>query len=145
MRAYRLNFWHTGATGLWMTWGTVLLVLVVPLAIFWPVHSHEFVLWDDNKTIYENPALRSFTLDHLLRFWRAPHMELYIPCTYMLWAVTAAVSRWVAPPPAGGAPTRSAALSQPEPAGAPRNRPGRVAHAASSPQLYGARGPTSNP
>ena len=104
MRACRLNFWQTGATGPWMTWGIVLLLLVVPLAIFWPVHSHEFVLWDDNKTIYENPALRSFTLDHLLRFWRAPHMELYIPCTYMLWALTAAMSRWVAPQPTGDTP-----------------------------------------
>jgi hypothetical protein len=81
----------------------VLLLLVVTLAVFWSVHSHEFVLWDDNKTIYDNPALRSCTLDHLLRFWRAPHMELYIPFTYMLWAVTAAVSRWVTPQPTGGA------------------------------------------
>jgi len=29
-------------------------------------------------------------------------MELYIPFTYMLWAVTAAVSRWVAPQPPDG-------------------------------------------
>jgi tetratricopeptide (TPR) repeat protein len=82
----------------------VLLLLVVTLAVFWSVHRHEFVLWDDNKTVYDNPALRSFTLDHLLRFWRAPHMDLYIPFTYLLWALTAAGSRWVTPPPTGGAP-----------------------------------------
>src|SRR5262245_26440264 len=102
MRTLRLNFGYTGAPGRAMPWGRVLLLIVVPLAVFWPVLSHEFVLWDDNKTVYENPALRSFTLDHFLRFWRAPHMELYIPCTYMLWAVTAAVSRWVRPQPTGG-------------------------------------------
>src|SRR5215510_9623760 len=104
MRALRLNFCHTDAPGLGISWGIVLLLMVMPLVVFWPVHSHEFVLWDDNKTIYENPALRSFTLDHLLRFWRASHMELYIPFTYMLWAVTAAVSRWVAPQPPDGVP-----------------------------------------
>ena len=87
MRARRLNFWHTGATGLWMTRGIVLLLMVVPLAIFWPVHSHEFVLWDDNKTIADNPALRSFTLDHLLAFWRAPICRtLYSPHVYAVGA-----------------------------------------------------------
>jgi tetratricopeptide (TPR) repeat protein len=104
MRALRPDFCKTGATGLGITWGIMLLLIVVTLAVFWPVHSHEFILWDDNKTVYENPALRSFTLDHLLRFWRAPHMELYIPFTYMLWALTAAVSRWVTQQPTGGAP-----------------------------------------
>src|SRR5262249_10105825 len=88
----------------WLPWSVVLLLMCVPLAVFWLVPSHEFVLWDDNKTVYENPALRSFTLDHMLRFWRAPHMELYIPFTYMLWAVTAAVSRWVTQQPTGGTP-----------------------------------------
>ena len=103
MRALRLSFCQTGATGLGITWGIVLLLIVVTLAVFWPVHSHEFILWDDNRTVYENPALRSFTLEHILRFWRAPHMELYIPFTYMLWALTAAVSRWVTQQPTGGA------------------------------------------
>jgi hypothetical protein len=67
--------------------------MVVTLAVFWPVHSHEFVLWDDHRNISENPALHSFTLDHILSFWRAPYMDLYIPFTYMLWALTAA-GRW---------------------------------------------------
>jgi Flp pilus assembly protein TadD len=82
----------------------VLLLMVVTLAVFWPVHSHEFLLWDDHRNISENPTLHSFSLDHILSFWRAPYMDLYIPFTYILWALTAAVSRWVSPQPTGGVP-----------------------------------------
>jgi hypothetical protein len=76
--------------------------MCVPLAVFWSAHSHEFVLWDDNTNIVDNPGLRSVTLDHILVFWRAPYAHLYIPLTYTLWALTAAVSQWVTPQPSGG-------------------------------------------
>ena len=32
----------------WLPWIVVLLLMCVPLAVFWLVPSHEFVLWDDN-------------------------------------------------------------------------------------------------
>src|SRR5262245_14472441 len=88
----------------WLPGIVVLLLMCVPLAVFWSAHSHEFVLWDDNTNIVDNPGLHSVTLDHILVFWRAPYADLYIPLTYTLWALTAAVSRWVAPQPTGGAP-----------------------------------------
>ena len=104
MHALRLNFCKPAATALWLPQAIVLLLTVVTLVVFWPVHSHEFLLWDDHRNIYENPTLQSFSLDHILSFWRAPYMDLYIPFTYMLWALTAAVSRWVSPQPTGGVP-----------------------------------------
>jgi tetratricopeptide (TPR) repeat protein len=82
----------------------VFLLVFTPLVIFWQAHSHEFVLWDDNVNVFENPALRSVTLDNILGFWRAPYAHLYIPCTYTLWALTAALSRWVIPQPTGSTP-----------------------------------------
>jgi protein O-mannosyl-transferase len=104
MRALRLSFGKTAAPALWLPWAIVLLLMVVTLAVFWLVHSHEFLLWDDHRNIYENPTLHSFTRDHILSFWRAPYMDLYIPVTYILWALTAALSRWVSPQPIGGIP-----------------------------------------
>ena len=86
----------------WLPWIVILLLMCVPLAVFWSAHSHEFVLWDDNTNIVDNPSLRSVTLDHILVFWRASYAHLYIPLTYTMWALTAGVSRWVTPQPTGG-------------------------------------------
>ena len=88
----------------WLPRIVVCLLLLTPLAVFWQVHSHEFVLWDDNVNVFENPAFRSVTLDNILDFWRTPYAHLYIPITYTLWAVTAVVSRWVTPQPTNGIP-----------------------------------------
>ena len=63
------------------------------LAVFGQLYGHEFVLWDDGLHVYENPYLQSLTFDNVLAFWRKPYGELYIPLTYTLWALTAAVSR----------------------------------------------------
>src|SRR5215510_4434661 len=88
----------------WLRYLIVCFLLCMPLLVFWQAYSHEFVLWDDNVNVFENPALRSVTRDHILDFWRAPYAHLYIPFTYTVWALTAEVSRWVMPHPAGGAP-----------------------------------------
>jgi tetratricopeptide (TPR) repeat protein len=69
-------------------------LILVTLAVFWRVHSYEFVLWDDPVNVSENPYLQSVTWNNILAFWRAPYYQLYIPLTYTLWALTAAVSRW---------------------------------------------------
>src|SRR2546421_2178790 len=80
------------------------LLVLVTLAVFWQVYSYEFVLWDDGLHIYENPYLQSLTFDHILAFWHTPYAELYIPFTYTLWALTAAVSRGVTAHATAGAP-----------------------------------------
>src|SRR5262249_44735531 len=77
---------------------------LVTLAVFWQVNSYEFVLWDDGLHIYENPYLQSLTFDNILAFWREPYVELYMPLTWTLWALTAAVSRGVTANPTASTP-----------------------------------------
>ena len=88
----------------WLPRILVCLLIFTPLVVFWQVHSHEFVLWDDNVNVFENPALRSVTLDNILDFWRAPYAHLYIPLTYTLWALTAVMSRWLTLQATNGVP-----------------------------------------
>jgi len=88
----------------WIPHAAATLLVLVTLAIFWQVHGYEFVLWDDGLHVFENPYLQSLTFNNILAFWREPYAELYIPLTYTLWALTAAVSRGVTANPTGGAP-----------------------------------------
>src|SRR5215831_13019983 len=91
-------------TASWMPHTVVALLVLVTLAVFWQIHSHEFVLWDDGLHVYENPYLQALTFDNIRVFWREPYAELYIPLTYTLWALTAAVARGIGAGPTGGAP-----------------------------------------
>src|SRR6266851_5816505 len=88
----------------WIPHTVAALLVLVTLAVFWQVHSHEFVLWDDGLHVYENPYLQALTFDNIRVFWRAPYAELYMPLTYTLWALTAAVARGISASPTGGAP-----------------------------------------
>src|SRR5215813_14078169 len=78
------------------------LLLLVTLVVFWQVPSYEFVHWDDVLNIFENPYLQALTFDNILAFWREPYAELYIPLTWTLWALTAAVSGAITANPTGG-------------------------------------------
>ena len=93
-----------GDTASWIPHTVATLLILVTLAVFWQVHSHEFVLWDDGLHVYENPYLQALTFDNIRVFWREPYAELYIPLTYTLWALTAAVARGIGASPTGGVP-----------------------------------------
>ena len=73
-----------------------LLLIVVTLAIFFPIGNHEFV-WDDRGNVAENPDLRPVTGASVLSFWRRPYRQLYIPLTYTVWAGMAALAENPAP------------------------------------------------
>src|SRR5882672_970376 len=77
----------------WIPYAVATVLVVVTLAVFGPVYSYEFVLWDDGLHVFENPYLQSLTFDNILALWREPYGELYIPLTYTVWALTAAASR----------------------------------------------------
>ncbi|MBI4385763.1 MAG: tetratricopeptide repeat protein [Elusimicrobia bacterium] len=68
----------------------ILLILAATLAVFWPALGHEFVAWDDDINVYENPLLHPVTGDSFRQLWRAPYLRLYIPLTYSVWAAVAA-------------------------------------------------------
>jgi tetratricopeptide (TPR) repeat protein len=61
---------------LWIGTGTV----------FFGVTKLDFVAWDDDVLIYENPYLHPPTIPHLQYFWKRPHQLLYIPLTYSTWS-----------------------------------------------------------
>ena len=63
-----------------------LLLVGATLVVFWPVCGHEFVVWDDQLNVYENPYLDPVTPSNILHFWKEPYENLYIPLTYSIWA-----------------------------------------------------------
>lgn len=71
----------------------VALLAVVVLLAFFPVLRGGFVNWDDTDMIVRNVDLNPPALSTVLRYWRGPHMGLYIPLTYTTYAGLAAVSR----------------------------------------------------
>jgi hypothetical protein len=56
---------------------------VAVLVIYFPAFSFEFIQWDDDYNIYENPYFRA---DQFWPFWEAPYMGLYIPFVYTVWS-----------------------------------------------------------
>jgi len=79
-------------------------LILTTFVVFWQVHSYEFVLWDDGLHVFENPYFQSLTFNNILAFWREPYAELYIPLTYTLWALVAAVSWGTTANSTAGAP-----------------------------------------
>lgn len=78
------------------------LLLLLTALVFSDLPSQRFLSWDDGGTIAENPYLNPPSVGHALYFWSHPHMDLYIPVTYTVWSVVAAVARL--PHPQAGAP-----------------------------------------
>src|SRR6266498_3640415 len=84
---------RTFAAGMLKTALMITLIVLVTGAAFWRVWlgsllgtgSYDFVEWDDPQTIAANPDFNPPNVTHLLRYWRAPYLDLYIPMTYTAW------------------------------------------------------------
>jgi tetratricopeptide (TPR) repeat protein len=64
----------------------LLLVLIVTILVFGQVVSHDYLSWDDDVFLYQNPHTQPPTLDSLKAYWTAPYAHLYSPVTYSsLW------------------------------------------------------------
>lgn len=74
-------------------WLICALLPALVLAVFWRVTRHEFVAWDDDINVYENPALYLPASRSLSLFWKGPYLRLYIPLTYTVWTAAAQVFR----------------------------------------------------
>ena len=70
----------------------LLLLVAVVAGVFWQVRSFDFVNYDDNILVYENPYYASATAKDLPSFWRAPYEQLYIPVTYAAWGILASLA-----------------------------------------------------
>src|SRR5205814_7984182 len=70
----------------------VSLLVLLCLAVFGRALGNGFVNWDDQGQLYENPDFNPPTFAKLARYWRGPHMNLYLPVTYTAWAGIARVA-----------------------------------------------------
>lgn len=79
----------------------LLLLILLPLATFGRVLGHGFVNWDDQGQLYENPDFNPPTVAKIARYWRGPHMNLYLPVTYTLWSGLSSFARLEKPDASG--------------------------------------------
>ena len=79
---------------------TAVLLLAV-IAAFWPVCKADFTSWDDYENVARNAHFNPATFEGVLFFWAHPFMGLYIPLTYTVWGILAALGRLDAPDAAG--------------------------------------------
>lgn len=69
-------------------WLCLVIVLAV-LAVFGRVVRHDFVTWDDDGHITENPHLDTVSWNSLVRFWKGPYFSHYVPVSYSLFTAEA--------------------------------------------------------
>lgn len=67
------------------SWGAALLVFGTAAVVFGRVLGFGFLDWDDHLTLATNPALNPPAWGEILRYWREPHLALYVPVTYTVW------------------------------------------------------------
>ncbi len=64
-----------------------ILLIIIPLAVYWQAIGFDFV-WDDrNPNLIENQYLQNPTLENVLHFWVKPYAQMYIPMSYTGWAL----------------------------------------------------------
>lgn len=65
----------------------VLILVVVSLAVWARTLVAQFVLWDDDLHIINNPYLHPVTAGNVLYFWRNAFVGLYVPLAYTVYAL----------------------------------------------------------
>jgi protein O-mannosyl-transferase len=69
----------------------ILLILLTALA-FSPLLRADFTSWDDYNTVARNWRMRPPSIENTLYYWRHSAMDLYIPVTYTVWSIVAAIA-----------------------------------------------------
>jgi tetratricopeptide (TPR) repeat protein len=68
-------------------WVSTAILVAVILTAFWRVTGQDFVHWDDKGHTFGNPYLQHIDKANLLHFWQEPYEHLYIPLSYMVFAL----------------------------------------------------------
>ena len=76
-----------------------LLLVLITAAVFHDTLQAGFVRWDDGMHVYANPFLHPISVSNAARFWAAPYQNLYVPVSYSLYALLAAMAHLPAPVP----------------------------------------------
>lgn len=84
-------------------WHIAVAIAVFTFVVFGESIGHDWVEWDDQVNIYQNPVLNLPLGESLARFWRAPYFSLYMPVTYSFWALLASVAHLPQPIMSDGA------------------------------------------
>ena len=71
---------------------SILLLTATVLGTFAGSCKNDFVNWDDQNEILENPHFNPVTLVGLGWNWTHTQLSLYMPVTYMVWGATAAIA-----------------------------------------------------
>jgi len=74
-------------------WVSLAILIVAALVAFWRVTGQDFVHWDDKGHVFGNPYLSHIDKASLLHFWREPYEHLYIPLSYMAFALLCVIAR----------------------------------------------------
>ncbi|HSV15634.1 MAG TPA: tetratricopeptide repeat protein [Tepidisphaeraceae bacterium] len=70
----------------------ILVLLGIVLGTYWPVLRNQFVDFDDQTEIYQNPDFNPVTARRVAWNWSHTRMTLYMPLTYTVWGGVAAIS-----------------------------------------------------
>src|SRR3569833_4015527 len=74
-------------------WQAALIVAAITFVVYMRVTGQDFVHWDDKGHVTGNPYLKHLTAANILHFWREPYEHLYIPISYMAFALLASIAR----------------------------------------------------
>ncbi|MDP3919465.1 MAG: hypothetical protein Q8R76_01480 [Candidatus Omnitrophota bacterium] len=66
---------------------SVLLLIILPMLIFWRAQQYDFVNWDDDLYVYNNPMVRSFEPDNVKAWFTKPYIGMYVPLTLASYAL----------------------------------------------------------
>lgn len=77
------------------------VLILLTLAVFWPMAQFDFVAWDDLENVASNKDFNPVTVESFQNFWTRPYRNMYIPIAYSTWALIALAARSSAPDPGG--------------------------------------------
>ena len=81
-------------------WHLAVLAIAV-LITFGPLISGEFLTWDDQLNLYQNPWMNPVTWETVSHYWRHSDGYMYMPVTHTIWSVGASFAR-ISSPDANG-------------------------------------------
>ena len=75
-------------------WVCRLILVAAVVLVFGRLLGCDFVLWDDEHTVYNNPRLNpDVNAAGLVDFWTKPAASIYVPLTYSVWAALTPLAR----------------------------------------------------
>lgn len=66
-------------------------IVFVTTVVFGQVARHDFLTWDDDVHVTDNPLLNPVSAESLKAIWSAPYEGLYVPLSYTFFAAEAAL------------------------------------------------------